>query len=143
MSSSASKIYPNNNLFGSPVQKYKNNSPLQTERLYKLVSMLVKCLLPISIVENSAFKDYINYIDPSFSIPTRSSVKNSVLPQLKNGCQNKINKILSQIPSVNTSMDAWTDAALRPFNGFVAQGIDVNWILHTIPIEFDYMDGNY
>jgi hypothetical protein len=143
LSSSASKIYPNNNLFGSPVQKYKNNSPLQTERLYKLVSMLVKCMLPISIVENSAFKDYINYIDPSFSIPTRSSVKNSVLPQLKNKGHNKINKILSQIPSVNTSMDAWTDAALRPFNGFVAQGIDVNWILHTIPIEFDYMEGNY
>ncbi len=46
-----------------------------------------------------------------------------MLPQLKNGFQNKINKILSQIPSVNTTMDAWTDVAVRPLNGFVAQGI--------------------
>jgi hypothetical protein len=66
-----------------------------------------------------------------------------VLPQLKNGFQNKINKILSQIPSVNTTMDAWTDVAVRPLNGFVAQGIDVYWKLYTIQIEFDYMDGNY
>ena len=39
-------------------------------------------------------------------------------------------------------MDAWTDAAARPFNRFVAQGIDLGWQLHTIPIEFDFMDGN-
>jgi hypothetical protein len=39
-------------------------------------------------------------------------------------------------------MDAWTDAAARPFNGFEAQGIDLDWQLHTIPIEFDFMDGN-
>ena len=29
------------------------------------------------------------------------------------------------------------------FNGFVAQGIDLDWQLHTLPIEFDFMDGNY
>jgi hypothetical protein len=40
-------------------------------------------------------------------------------------------------------MDAWTDAAARPFNGFIAQGIDMNWNLHTVPIAFDYIEGSY
>jgi hypothetical protein len=40
-------------------------------------------------------------------------------------------------------MDAWTDAAVRPFNGFVAQGIDTEWNLHTIPIAFEYINGIY
>ena len=38
-------------------------------------------------------------------------------------------------------MDAWTDAVMRPYNGFIAQGIDNDWCLHTIPIAFEYIEG--
>ena len=120
--------------------KYKHNSTLQNERLQRLVTMLVKCMLPISMVENSAFVEYIKYLGPSFSMPVRPTVKNSALPQLKVIVQNKIKAILNTIPSLSTSMDAWTDAAARPFNGFIAQGIDYEWNLHTLPIAFDYID---
>ena len=143
ISDSAVKGRMSSVMFGSPVQKYKTNSSIQTERLYKLVSMLVKCMLPISIVENQSFRENINYLDPSFSMPTRTTIKNTVLPQLKNSCQIKIKNIIKSIPSISTSMDAWTDAAIRPFNGFVAQGIDYDWNLHTIPIAFDYIDGEF
>jgi hypothetical protein len=91
-------------------------------------------MLPVGIVENPAFIDYIHYFDPSFSMPVPKTVKNTALPQLKTIVQNKIKSILQTIPSVSTSMDAWTDAAARPFNGLIAQGIDMNWNLHTIPI---------
>ena len=82
--------------------------------------MLVKCMLPISIVENKAFVEYINYLDPSFCMPSRHNIKDTVLPKLKSVCQSKIKSLLTTIPSINTSMDAWTDAAVRPFNGFIA-----------------------
>jgi hypothetical protein len=122
--------------------KYRPNSLIQTDRLQRLVTMIVKCMLPISIVENPAFVEYINYIDPSFSMPVRPTVKNTALPQLKTLVKNKIQSILKMIPSVSTSMDAWTDAAVRPYNGFIAQGIDILWNLHTIPIAFEYIEGN-
>ena len=54
----------------------------------------------------------------------------------------KIKNTLNNIPSLKTSMDAWTNAAARPFNRFEAQGIFLDWQLHTIPIEYDFMDGN-
>ena len=142
LSNSASKTQNSHSFFGSPVVKYKYNSPIQTERVYRLMKMITGLMLPVSIVEKEPFREYINFIDPSFAIPSRSSVKNTILPQLKSTCQNKIKNILNNIPSLNTSMDAWTDAAARPFNGFVAQGIDLDWQLHSIPIEFDFMDGN-
>ena len=69
--------------FCSP--KYKINSAIQTERLYRPVSMIVKCMLPISTVENKAFVDYINYIDPSFSMPTRPTIKNHSFTTIKKG----------------------------------------------------------
>ncbi len=45
--------------------------------------MLVRCMLPISLVENKGFKEYILYMDPSFSMPTRSRIKDTGLPDLK------------------------------------------------------------
>ncbi len=37
--------------------------------------------------------------------------------------------------------DLWTDSTARPFNGFIAQGIDNEWKLQTLPIEFEYIEG--
>jgi hypothetical protein len=31
---------------------------------------------------------------------------------------------------------------MRGFNGYIAQGIDDDWELQTIPIEFENMTGN-
>ena len=44
---------------------------------------------------------------------------------------------------MNTLTDLWTDTTARPFNGFIAQGIDNEWNLHTLPIEFNYIEGNH
>lgn len=38
-------------------------------------------------------------------------------------------------------MDAWTDMVVRQYNGFIAQGIDNEWNLHTIPIQFERIEG--
>lgn len=59
--------------------------------------MIVKCMLPISIVDNIAFREYISYIDPSFNMPSRKTIKDSTLPQMKTACQNKIKSLLSNI----------------------------------------------
>jgi len=129
------------NFHNSP--KYKPNSLIQADSNNRLVSMIVKCMLPPSIVHNPAFVDYIKYLDPSFQMPTRRTLKKTTLSKMKIMVQNKIKSVLANIPFINTSMDAWTDAAVRPFNGFVAQGIDTEWNLHTIPIAFEYINGIY
>ena len=52
-------------------------------------------MLPVSLVDNSAFREYINYLDPSFSIPSRKTIKDSSLPKLKECIENKIKMIMS------------------------------------------------
>ncbi len=80
MSNSASKIQNSHSFCGSPVVKYKYNSPIQTERVYRLMKMTTGFMLPVSIVEKELFREYINFIKPSFAIPSRSSIKNTILP---------------------------------------------------------------
>ena len=74
-------------------------------------------------------------------MPCRKTVKESILPKMRSQCQEKIKEILKNIPWPNTSMDAWTDSVVRPYNGYIAQGIDNDWNLHTLPIEFEYVEG--
>ena len=119
--------------------KFNISGQTQRERLIKLNKMIVKCMLPISIVESAGFKEYIQYIDPSFTMPNRETIKRSSLPYLVQEVQVKIKNILINIEFPNVSTDGWTDASMRPYNGYICQGIDNNWDLHTICIGFEYL----
>lgn len=66
----------------------------------------------------------MHYLEPSFRIPTRHKLKtNDHLPTLKTSIENKIRLELAQFDSLNVSLDGWSDAILRSFNGYVVQGI--------------------
>lgn len=103
--------------------------------------MLIKCMLPISLVDSAAFRDYIKFLDPSFSMPTRRTINDTALPKLKEICQKRIKDILNNIATVTVCTDLWSDCTARPFNGFIAQGLDTEWKLHCLPIEFDFIEG--
>ena len=104
--------------------------------------MLIKCMLPISLVENEAFREFVSYLDPSFNIPSRHTVKETGLKELCSRVTEQIRKILMTISFITISIDLWSDACLRGFNGFIAQGISDDWVLYTIPIAFEYVEGN-
>ena len=77
-----------------------------TARCKKLNIMLAKCMLLISLVENTGFREFINYFDPSFRIPTRYTIKKAGLPSLKAFVDDKNREILANVPWVNVSCDA-------------------------------------
>lgn len=85
--------------------KYKRTDLRRIDRCGKLVRMLVKCMLPISIVDNPGFREYINFIDPSFTIPSRKTIKDTSLPKMKEAVETKITNIMKTIkqPNVCTS----------------------------------------
>jgi len=45
--------------------------------------MIVKCMLPISLVEKEGFMEYVEYLNPSFSMPTRNRIRDTELPGFK------------------------------------------------------------
>ena len=78
-----------------------------------MIKMLVKLMLPISLIETKAFKDFMHVFDPSFNVPTRNTVKNSGLNNMYAGVHAKILKILDSISHVNITVDGWSDAVIR------------------------------
>jgi hypothetical protein len=59
-------------------------------RFLRICIMLTRCMLPISIVEHRGFKEYLTYLDPSFTMPSRARIKDTGLPKLKSFFKKKL-----------------------------------------------------
>ena len=112
-------------------------------RTFALVKMLVCLMLPVSIIESRAFREFMSVFDPSFNCPTRHTVKTSGLGSLWDKVDFKIRALLNSMTYVNISVDGWSDAAIRCYNGYIAQGIDNKWNMHTIYIAFQHVTGKH
>ena len=67
----------------STAPKYGINSLLQRSRYFCLLIMLIKCMLPLSLVERLPFRDFLNKFDPSFTCPNRDSLKKYGISHMK------------------------------------------------------------
>jgi len=107
---------------------------MQINRFRQLLIMLVRCMLPISLVEREPFKKFVETLDPSFHMPSRYTVKKTGLPQLREEIKNKLSNVLKSISWPNIILDGWSDGIMRCFTGYIIQGIDDNWRLvkHTL-----------
>ena len=123
--------------------KYSRNSSMQIGRFRQLLLMLIKCMLPISLVERQPFREFVAHLDPSFHMPTRYLIKQTGLPNLREEIRNKLKLILKSIPWPNISLDGWSDGILRSFNGYIVQGIDDNWVLVKHSLSFKNSKGKY
>jgi hypothetical protein len=104
--------------------KYPRNSIMQKDRVFQLTKMIVKCMLPISIVESDGFREFLMHLNPKFSIPDVYTIKYGTLtsPMIQiNSC---IQTELDQMTYCNISLDLWSDAIVRAFNAEVCQGIN-------------------
>ena len=96
---------------------------------------------PLSIVESEGFKEFVATLDPSFTMPNRKTIKNTGIPAIKDQVYNKLKKTIKSIQYPNISVDGWSDATSRPFNGYICQGIDEDWNLKTLNIDFRPLAG--
>jgi hypothetical protein len=98
-------------------------------------------MLPISIVEREGFREYINAIDPFFTMPGREKLKTKTLPIKQLNIESRIKSTLDKMKFVNITTDGWSDGTLRGFNGYIAHGIDDDWQMQNRTIAFSYTSG--
>lgn len=77
---------------------------------------------PVSIVEKEGFKELIEYLEPSFVMPTRFKIKETSLPMMKQLVEEKQREELKEIESVTILLDGWSTLNEQCFNGFRYQG---------------------
>jgi hypothetical protein len=75
-------------------------------------------MIPLSFVESRHRKEWIQILDPAFNVPTVQTIKASHYTITKY-IEYKITLQLKSIDYVNVSVDGWSDATNRSFNGYV------------------------
>lgn len=81
-------------------------------------------MMPYSIVEKEGFKLFTKALNPSYQLPSRSTLTNKRIPDLFKETKLKIERILSEVPFLSITTDCWTSVANKPFIAITCHFLD-------------------
>lgn len=89
----------------------------------QLISMITKEYHPFSIVEDKEFKKLLFLLNPSYKIPTRKTVSNSLIPSMYNQTADIVRSRLERAFAVCLTTDGWTSRTNDSFYSVTAHYI--------------------
>ena len=113
----------------------------------KLVEFIAKEMMPLSIVESESFKELIHFCDPRITIPSRSTLSTSWLPNLYKEKKDELINQLQQVESVALTTDMWTSRTNEGFLTVTAHFIDnemqfFSKVLSTVNVPENHTSAN-
>ena len=99
-------------------------------------NLVVKCNLPLNIVESPAFRDFIKDLNPKWEPISCKALKLKLIPTFASDVRDKIRTTLVSSTDVTLTVDAWSDRRCRSFLGIAAHFIDKNFIPQVFLVDF-------
>ena len=106
---------------------YKQSSPKKKKLDELVLDLITKDILPLSIVENQAFRRLIHELDPRYEIVSRKQLTKKLLPEKYREEKEMLKNELSKVESVSVTTDQWTSRAHEGYTTITAHFIDSNW----------------
>lgn len=117
-SSSVSKLQSITSFFQRPLSMNK-----QKEIDKQLICMITKEYHPFSIIEDQEFRRLLNLLNPSYKIPTRKTVSNSLIPAFYNQIVDIVKERIERAFAVCITTDGWTSRSNDSFFSVTAHYI--------------------
>lgn len=99
-------------------------------------NLIVKCNMPVNLVENVAFRNFLQDCGVKWKPISNKTLKNNVLHTFVNNVTNKIHDTLSDIDHLTLTIDGWSDRRCRSFLGFTCHFIDKQMEPRSLLIDF-------
>ena len=80
-----------------------------------LALFLVRSMQPLSLVEDEHFRTFIKVIDPRITLPCRSTLTKTILPELYGEAKNKLLLELSQTNNIALTADCLTSRTIASY----------------------------
>ena len=103
---------------GGWCKSYDKQHPKQqlvTESL--IYNVIVMCGLPVSVIDNTHFRQFLHDLDSRYNPPCRQTVTNTYLPQLVSNAKEKLQTALDNADNISLTADIWTDRRAHSFLG--------------------------
>ncbi len=89
-------------------EPYALNGALMLRFIRALMLFIVKSMMPLSLVDEEAFIQFIQFFDPRVRVPCKATITNSNLPDLYNEARSKLLVELQLVKHVALTTDCWT-----------------------------------
>nr|XP_054592602.1 zinc finger BED domain-containing protein 4-like [Nothobranchius furzeri] len=102
----------------SLLESFKKQSKLPADNVKamgiteKLLNFIVLDDQPLSVVENEGFRSLIEHLEPRYSLPSRTYLSETALPELYNRVSAKLAGKLKGVPARSFTTDIWTSDVL-------------------------------
>ena len=96
----------------------------------KLAQMCALDFRPISIVSGPGFKEFVHTLDPSYEIPSHTTVRNYVNKSYRDA-KVVLSEILLERPAIPLTTDLWTSHATQGYITLTSHFVDKNWDMRS------------
>ena len=70
--------------------------------------MIVRGLLPVTIIRQKGFREFCEEMDPLYVLPNYNTVRNKLIPDLDQEVMSEVRKDLKQVKHVAMTSDGWS-----------------------------------
>jgi hypothetical protein len=96
--------------------RYHSTHPRQVQLSQAIaVNLIIELGLPLSLVERDSFINFMNLVDPKFTISSRRTLSRSTIPRLYNNMNKELKRFCDEIEFISLTLDIWTDRRMRAF----------------------------
>ena len=88
--------------------------------------VIIKCGLPLSIVDHPDFRHFLHVMDPLYVPVARSTITSVTIPGMMKAKKELIRSRLAEVSSVSVTTDIWSDRKMRSFLGVTAHTVTVD-----------------
>ena len=117
------------------IRNFVSTSPKMTNQRYsvinkKLAEMCAMDYRPISIVNGQGFKHFVQALDPNYTVPSHTTIRNYVHRSYVDA-RDKIKSIISKSSSVSLTADLWTCHATQSYITVTCHFLLDDWTLSS------------
>lgn len=109
----------------------------------QLVKMIVSEYHPLSLVEDKEFKKLLKLLNPNYSLPSRKTLSNSLLPELYLKIHASVKEALCRTEYVAITTDGWTSINNDSYQAVTVHFIDENSKLKAFLLDCHYMEARH
>ncbi|KAI4465796.1 dna replication-related element factor isoform a [Holotrichia oblita] len=102
--------------------------------LEEFLTLVETAALPLSIVEDQGFKDFVTALNPNYVIPSKKTIKNNIL-NIYEILKNNTQMTLEGLQNVTLTIDVWSSNANENYLSVTAHYISDDYTLTNYVIE--------
>ena len=120
-------------MLGPVDKKWKPTDARQVQLTSRLVSFVAHDLMPLSVVDSTAFREFVFEGTPAFVIPSRKHLSYTLLPQRAEQVRVDLKRRMHIADVVYLTVDLWSSRDMRSFIGITGHFVN-DFVLQTVMV---------